>query len=63
MSGTDTTKKKDETVYFTMDAPDWYIDLEYNEKIRLAKAMTHIPDNPKFLSDDEISKLMPSSVK
>jgi len=55
--------KKDETIYFTMNAPDWYLDLDYEEKIRLAKKMAYIPKNPKYLSDEEIAKLMPSSLK
>jgi len=60
---TDNETKKDEPVYFTMSAPDWYMDLDYDEKIRLAKEMTHIPKDPVFLTDEEISELMPSSIK
>jgi len=57
-------KKNDEQpIYFTMSMPDWFINLDYDEKIRLVKKMAETSKNSHVLTDEELSALMPSSVK
>ena len=51
----------EQKIYHSMSGPQWFQDLGYEEKIRIAKKMASIPENPRFLTDEEISNLMPSS--
>jgi len=50
-------------IYFTMNMPNWFIDLDDNDKINLIKKMAEISPDARALTDEELSALMPSSVK
>ena len=56
-------KTSEEPIYFTMKMPDWFMDLNDEEKVRLAKEMAKIPPNAERLTSEQIAALMPSSVK
>ena len=53
----------EKTIYYTMKMPDWFMDLDDEEKVRLAKKMAKIPEDIKPLSPEQIAALMPSSVE
>jgi len=55
--------KKEDPIYYTMSMPDWFIDLDDDEKMRLVKKMAETSQDAHFLTDEELYALMPSSGK
>ena len=56
-------QKEKKPIYFSMNMPGWFIDLDDDEKMRLVEKMAENSPNAHTLTDEELYALMPSSVK
>jgi hypothetical protein len=54
-------KATEAPIYFTMNMPDWFIDLDDEEKMSLVKKMTEKSSSDHILTDDELLALMPEA--
>jgi len=56
-------EEEEKPIYFTMSMPDWFIDLDDDEKNRLVKKMAETSQDAHVLTEEELLALMPSSIK
>lgn len=56
---------KEEPVYFTMKMsdPDWFLNLDPEEKIRVVNNLAKDSPNARALSDEELLNLMSASAE
>jgi hypothetical protein len=57
-----TAEKKEDPIYFTMRMPEWFINLDGEEKIQVVKKLAEGSPDARVLSDQELLNLMPSAV-
>jgi hypothetical protein len=53
-----TAEKDEKTIYFTMKMPDWFINLEGEEKIKVVKRLAGDSPDEHTLSGQELLDLM-----
>jgi len=58
-----TAKKEEKPVYFTMKMPDWFINLDGEEKIRVAKKLAEESTDAHVLTEKELLELIPASTE
>jgi len=53
--------EQEKPIYFTMRMPDWFIDLDGEEKIRVVKKLAEESPEAHTLTREELLDLMPAS--
>jgi len=54
-------EKNEDPIYFTMKMPDWFMNLDGDEKIRIVKKMAENSPEAHVLTDEELERLLPAS--
>jgi hypothetical protein len=55
--------EKEEPIYFTMKMPEWFINLDGEEKVRVVKKLAKESPETRTLSREELLNLMPASTE
>ena len=51
---------EEKPIYFTMKMPDWFINLDGEEKIRVVKKLAENSPDAHILTDEELDELLPA---
>jgi len=55
-------EKKEDPVYFTMKMPEWFINLDGEEKTRVVEKLAKGSHDAHELTEEELSALLPMAV-
>ena len=55
-------EEKKDPVYFTMKMPEWFIDLDGEEKIRVVEKLAKGSPDSHELTEEELFALLPNAV-
>ena len=56
-------EKKEDPIYFTMKMPDWFINLDGEEKIQVVKKLAKGSSDAHTLTEEELLDLMPAATE
>ena len=54
-------EKKEDPIYFTMKMPEWFINLDGEEKIRVVEKLAKGSPDAHELTDEELFALLPTA--
>jgi hypothetical protein len=55
-------EKKEDPIYFTMKMPEWFINLDGDEKIRVVEKLAKGSHDVHELTEEELFALLPKAV-
>ena len=53
--------EEEKPIYFSMKMPEWFLNLDGEEKIKVVKKLAIISPNAHTLTEEELLALMPAS--
>ena len=53
--------EEEKPIYFSMKMPEWFLNLDGEEKIKVVKKLATISPNAHTLTEEELLALMPAS--
>jgi hypothetical protein len=56
-----TVEKKEDPIYFTMKMPEWFINLDGEEKIRVVEKLAKGSADAQELTEEELLALLPAA--